>query len=349
MYNNSEAYTILKTLVGWGQETKAGSVVITAANLVTDSGLTFQNFSGLVTTENVKACQNDQAISDAVFNTYLAGLGQAAINKVLRAIFSTNDVKENRVLFTDDFPMTETLDNDAAFVGYEIEVCREKDIAFVLNKAFLTFTGTDKVKLLLFHSSQNATIESKEVAPIANTSTAQALAWVLKSMQYAGGSYYLGYLRGGLGTTKAISRQGEAQNSYNFAAIRPIRVDTWNAETLFDINNVVYTGDDYGLNFDASSLEDWTNVIVTNKERFTNAVGLQMAADVLDLIINTVESNHIERNLIARAKLEREGNLLNVDTGIPKSAGILNQLKDEIKQLKRTFFPSNGMTTVTLQ
>lgn len=108
MYQVSEAQTALIGLIGWRQPTKTGLPTLDTTAKATSSGMYYQDFSSLVTIENLYYTQNDEAISDANFNTYLANIEKAAINKVLRAIFEREDIVENRVLYPGEYELTET-------------------------------------------------------------------------------------------------------------------------------------------------------------------------------------------------------------------------------------------------
>lgn len=116
--------------------------------------------------------------------------------------------------------------------------------------------------------------------------------------------------------------------------IEPIQVSGWNAETLFDVDDVDYTSETYGLNFDITSWKDYTNVILKNRNKFADCLGLQVAADVLDLILKTTRSNRNERILKDNAFIELEGFINNE---LPRTLGISAKLKAEIARLKTTF------------
>jgi hypothetical protein len=323
-------------LVGWRESTVSGVPTLTAANTATSSGMVYQDFSSLVTVQNVWKEQEDAAISDANFNTFLTNLTNAAFVKVLNAIFQDQDYLENRVLFPRENVWTETIDNDTSFVGYEINPANRRDLLIALNNVFTSFDSADTVKLLLFHSSKNAPIQSKEITVEQLTDTDTALNWDLSNFTYSGGKFYVGYLRSGL-TAKAINRDwnsANAQSCYNMFRIQPIQVSGWDAETLFDVDDVEYESETYGLNFDITSWKDYTNVILRNKNKFVNCLGLQVAADVLDLIIKSTRSNRTERILAGNAFTELEGF---INENVPRTIGIAAKLKTEIARIKKTF------------
>jgi hypothetical protein len=334
-------------LVGWRASTVSGVPTLTAPNTDTSSGMVYQDFSSLVTVQNVWKVQEDAAISDANFNAFLTNLTNAAFVKVLNAVFQEQDYIENRVLFPYENTWTETIDNDTSFVGFEINPANRRDLLIALNSVFTSFDSADTVKLLLFHSSKNAPIESKEISVAELTDTDTSLSWDLSNFTYSGGKFYIGYLRSGL-TAKAINREwnsANVQSCFNMFQIQPITVTGWDSETLFDVDDVDYESDTYGLNFDITSWKDYTNIILRNKNKFVNALGLQVAADVLDLILKSTSSNRIERELGSAAFTELEGF---INENLPRTVGISKKLINEIARIRKTFVEVSPIRRGTL-
>lgn len=334
-------------LVGWRASTVSGVPTLTAPNTATSSGMVYQDFSSLVTVQNVWKEQEDAAISDANFNTFLTNLTNAAFVKVLNAIFQDEDYLENRVLFPFENVWTELTDNDTSFVGYEITPANRRDLIIALNNVFTSFDSADTVKILLFHSSKKEPIDSKEITVEELTDTDTALNWDLSNFTYSGGKFYIGYLRSGL-TAKSVNREWNSANTqscYNMFRIIPIQVTGWDSETLFDVDDIENTSETYGLNFDITSWKDYTNVILRNKNKFVNCLGLQVAADVLDLIMKSTRSNSKERILASKAFTELEG-YINPD--LPRTLGIAAQLKSEIARIKKTFVEVSKIRRGTL-
>ena len=354
MYQISEVYTALKGLVGWRQSTNTDYDIVDATNLASSSGMYYQDYSAMVTIENVNQSQNDKDITDDNFNTMLENMERASINKIMRAVFTEDDIISDKIMFPfeADWIAGNALTNDTSFVGYEVDVSKRGDLAMVLNSIFLAFNGVDTVKIIMFHSSQNALLESQEITTVGNSDVKTALNWQLPSLKYAGGKYYIGYLRSGL-TASAVNRNydiANVSNCYRIATVRPIKVDAWDAETMFDVNDIEYTDEYWGLNFDFSEVKDYTNFILQNKNKFVEAMGLQMAADCLDLIIHSNRSNRAERsndrNLAAHANLELNGTPIGSE--LPPVVGILRKLKAEIKRLRTNLIETSLMEVYTL-
>ena len=86
-------------------------------------------------------------------------------------------------------------------------------------------------------------------------------------------------------------------------------------------------------------MHDYTSVICRNADKFDEAVGLQMAVNLIEQIISSSRSNATER--IGKDQLASLYNDLNIDMPTdqrPYSAGLKNRLKREIQRLNRTFF-----------
>ena len=326
-------------LVGFRQSTLSGyTTLMDAGNIASTSGLYVNDVSGLITSKNIKNCQEDIAISDANFNTWIDNRQKSSFVNLLRSIFSDNDLIENRTLFKHESDFTNTLTNATDFVGYEIDVAKAKDINVVINKIILTFSGTDEVTVYLFHSGTDAAKDSEAITCVADTDVHTFVNWDLPAMNgVAGGKWYVGYLRSGL-SGKAYNRDYESANVqtvYNCLGIKPIQVSGWNASTLFDVNDVEYTSETWGMNFDISSYRDYTSFVVENRDRFAKALQLQIAADLLNLMATTTRSNRDERIIKTEALIDLNGTR-NVEN-IADSVGVLKQLDIEIKKLKKMF------------
>ncbi len=334
-------------LVGWKSSTVTGMPVLSSANLLTSSGMTYSDFSPLVTIQNVYRVQEDSAITDSNFNTFLTNLTDAAFIKVLNSVFNDDDFIENKVVYPYEYTWTELIDNNTSFVGFEIRPANRKELSLTLNRVFTSFDAVDSLKLLLFHSSKKTPIQTKTITLEQLTETDTLLDWNLSGFDYSGGKFYVGYLRSGL-TAKAVNRDWDKANlksCFNMFKIEPVIVPGWDSETLFDVDLIEYEDETYGLNFDITSWKDYTNIVLRNRNKFVNALGLQVAADVLDLIIKGTRSNRIERELEARAFSELEG-FINAD--LPRTIGIAAKLKQEIERLRKTFIETPVLTRGTL-
>jgi len=337
---DATAVTAAGCLVGMRQPTLSGYNILDSAMYTSLSGLYFDDISGLLTVKNIKAAQEDPAISSANLNTFLKNRLKASFQTLLRSVFSENDLIENAVLYPYENDWLNTLTNDVSFVGYEIDPAKVKQLGIVINKIMLEFSATrsENVKVLCFHSSQNALQKSETITTLPASAKHTAVGWELPAFNsVSGGKWYIGYLRGGLAVKACNRNYHDANVTHRFRSldIRPVKVAGWNDETLFDVNNIEYTDESYGMNFDISAYKDMTSYVVENKNRFARGLQLQVAADLLGLLATSIRSNQDERYIKAEALYELNGNRLNPE--IPQSVGVLKQLTDEIKKIKGLF------------
>lgn len=350
MINITTIKTDMLGVNGWKQSLLSGAPVIDATNLATTSGALYnQDFSALVTVDNIINVYETDSLTDAQTNTLLNQIVEGSAAKVMNAIFSDDDFIENNLLFPYEYDFTHTLENDTSFVGYEITTPKEKDIINIINRISLTFNGIDTVKMLLFHSSKKAAVKEIEITTEVDNEVNKAVVdWVLPySNSVNGGKWYLGYLRSGL-TSEAYNRDFEysvIQNQFCMSSYESIKVLGHDTETLFDVNNIDYTSDTYGINLDISAFKNYDSTISQNKNKFSKVMGLQVAATVLDMIANTTVSNVVERSVRQDALIQLNGF---VSENI-KTVGILAKLEKEIKNLKESFLGSPYIQTNTLK
>ena len=338
MIKLSDIKTAMLGVNGWKQSLLSSAPVIDADNLATSSGAYYNSdFSSLITVDNIRSVYETPDLTDEQLNNLLTEIVQGSATKVLNAVFNEDDFIQNDILFPYENDFTKTITNDTSFVGYEIDISKTKNIVNIINRMTLTFNGVDTVKMLLFNSGTKALVDSIEITTIADEETNQELTdWLLPYVNSVnGGKWYIGYLRSGL-TAQAYNREYELANQMNcFSCIymQPIKVDGHDTETLFDVNDITHTSEYYGLNFDISTFKYYNSLIIQNKNKFSQALGLQVAAYVLDMLANSVRSNDIERNIRSNAILQLEG----FERDGIETIGILKKLDNEIQKLKDNF------------
>jgi len=335
---------------GWKQSLLSGAPVIDADNLATTSGAYYNSdYSALVTVDNIINTYETTGLTDEQVNALLTQIVQGAAAKVLNAVFGDDDFIQNDILFSHEYDFTHTIDNDTSFVGYETNISKRKDILNLINSLSLTFNGIDTVKILLFHSSKNALVDSVEVTTVADSEVNQALTdWALPYVNsIKGGKWYIGYLRSGL-TYKAYNREYESasiMNTFYCNSWQQIQVPGHDVETLFDVNDIVYTSETYGMNFDISTFKSYDSVITQNKNKFSKALGLQVAVNVLDAIANSNRVNNIERTTMDNARIQLTG----FTTEATSDLGLIKRLAIEIKKLKESFTGTPKLMINTLR
>ncbi|HPT12592.1 MAG TPA: hypothetical protein PLP69_08180 [Bacteroidales bacterium] len=334
-------------VVGWEQPTVTGSPVIDVDNIASSSGLYYQHGSGLCTVQNIKDTVEDASISDDNLNTVLSNFSKSALNRICAQIFDENDHIDTGLLYKYENKWSELLANDTSFVGFEIDLSKRNDLTLVINSLILEFDSVTTKKILLFNSQQNAAIKSKSITTVAKTAKYEGVDWKLNDLQY-GGKWYIGYLRSASDVPMAVKRNFQMSNyqtEFCDVDIRPIKINGWTSETMFDPSTIIYESDTWGLNFDLSLFQDYTYIVKSNVNRFAPALQLQVCSQVIDMISNTTRSNRNERLSKAYALMELNGNKNNPN--LPFSVGLNTRLGKEIKRLKDTFNP-RGIIRMTL-
>jgi hypothetical protein len=351
MLNINEIRTNLFGVVGLRQPYNPEYAILTAANIASSSGMFFDQFSSYITVENIKETQPYADITDENFNLWLTDKIKDSISRGLNQCFNEEDLIENRLLFDNSIRKvsSDEIDNDGDFVGYEIEVCKLKDVKAVINKIIAEFSGAGDVKILLFNDNLDATLQDETIT-INATNVQSVVDWdLVYANSVAGGRFYIGYLTNGL-TPKAYNRNfnsANSQNSFNMMGIQPIKVSGWNAETLFDINDIEYVPETFGLNFDLSSYRDWTSIAVNDKNKFKDVIGYQFAVDIIGMMYASTRTNGIERLQKGNLLIELQGGFVNDE--LPVVIGVQTKLKNAIEEVKKTLVNPPELQTLTLQ
>jgi hypothetical protein len=275
-------------------------------------------------------------------NTLLGNITKAGITNALNTVFPDRDVFDNKLLYDYETDFTEVITDKVGFVGFEIQTAKRSDIAIVLNKISLSFDGNQSVKLLLFNSQSKKLITSKTIAVLKDVNTYTALDWVCGAITAQGGIWYIGYLNTGF-TAHAYSYvygNSNVRNQFNSAVFRPIYVAGHNSETLFDINDVEYVEDGFGVNLDISIVKDISSLILNNKDKFAKAIQLGTAIQCIKEMQTSNRRNADERVISVN------GVKTVIDS--PETANLYFAYDAEIKRLK-LWFEDRDIESYTLR
>jgi hypothetical protein len=351
MLNVSEIRTKLFGVVGLRQPYNPDYDILESTITASSSGQYFDQFSSYITVENIKDTQPYADISDADFNLWLTDKIKDSIVKGLQQCFNDEDLIENMLLFDNSIRKVtaDQIANDGDFVGYEIDVAKSKDIKAVINKIITEFSGSGNVKILLFNDNLDSLLQSDTVT-INSTNVQTVVDWdLVYANSVAGGKFYVGYLTTGLIPLAYNRNYNDAnhQNTFSMMGIQPIKVAGWNAETLFDIDDVEYVSETFGLNFDLSSYRDWTSLAVNNKDKFAEVIGYQFAVDIIGMMYSSIRTNSTERLQKGNLLIELQGGFINDE--LPVIIGVQAKLKKAIEEIKKTFVKPDVIRTETLQ
>lgn len=255
-------------------------------------------------------------------NDWLTQKVNASISKMLNRAFtnkkltqSTKTLLENVQLFDGAGRFQDTITASGRFVALELTPKRINNIALKLDYLGFQFSQiqTD-LTIYLFHSSQLTAINTQVVT----TNAATSFDWIagvdfnLPYVDYAnnidsGGKYYLGYFEDDI-TGSAIKKQNQhgfgttgckgcndtdwyLYNMWNqFFDVRAIEVASGdlNGTSLWDLSKTGYQpSTNFGLNLSVSVKTDVTDMLVSNKDVFTDALGNQFASDMLGEIMSS--------------------------------------------------------------
>jgi len=296
--------------------------------------------SGGITYESIQAANTGNAVTDTDWwklpiNDWLTQKVNASIMKMLTNMSihkkmkeSTKTLLENIQLFDGAGRMQAVITPSSRFVGLEITPKKINNITLVLDYIGLQFSQVQtNLKIYVFHSSQIDAIKTQEIT----TSQSYSFDWTagdsinLDYVNYSnnidsGGVYYVGYFEDDISGNAIRKRHqfsdppchgcnGRDMALYNqwnrFFDIRAIEVASGdlNGTSLWDISKTGYqAATNFGMNLSVSVKTDVTDLLVSNKEIFTSALGYQFAYDMLQEMLN---SPHARLNRLGDNALEK--------------------------------------------
>ena len=362
IYTNGFRYgSVINALmgrIGFRPHTETELVgLVDSTNQLARSYRYYDDFHAIVKAGKLKAVQPDKSISDVNFNSYLQALQRSAVMRCLNAVFSEKEYIEQRLLCDYEEHTTEQLiPNESKFVGYQIEVADRFDIAVQINGANLLFdTDINGLTLYLFKAGKKTPVWQTLVDVVAYEDTLVIFSDLVLNYVGAvtrGETFYFGYFQDDLGSAKAIRRNEDWEDCTNAFAYESISAAKKVGVTDFDRTQISCTDICYGLRLEVSSFRDWTQLIVKKAPLFDEAIGLTMAAMVIEQIIYSLRGNGTERLLkggITEASLIQDlTGVAPVSDGPPPVMGLKARLDRELKRVKESFIKSPRAQTINL-
>jgi hypothetical protein len=234
----------------------------------------------------------------------------------------------------------------AGFVGLELNVLQNQNATVTINNIITEFEGTGTITLYLFSSEKKTPIQTKTITVTDGTAAATALNWNLTEHKNIGGNYFIGYLTTGL-TLKPLSRDtGNSyfRNHYQNISARNIKVEGVTDAEVFEIEDIDYRNETYGLNLDISVQTDYTDYVIDNKLSLIDLLRYQFQADILKMFISSTRSNDDERLIMKRSVRELEGVL--TEQGNVYSQGIFRKLENEAKEVYKAYVNRDEVLTI---
>lgn len=349
MFNTSIVTTGLLGQVGYRQPFDPAFTTLNAANLLSISGL-IVNDNAFAKLEYLKDSQDFASISDANFNIFLQNKQKQSIINVCNAVFNESSYIDRQVLYKSAFKKTDTVTLPNGFVGFRMRVSSKKNVAFEITRMLLDFDGGGDIELLLFNTSQKAPIFTKIIS-IVSDHESEPLNWVVdNSGDTYKGDYYLGYLSNyvNIGTLKPFKKNfesGDIMSNITYIDLDRGKFPGMTTNVLPDLDDWDGLSEATGLNPDFTVYEDFTDLIINNKNLFANSINYDMQINVLSEIANSLRSNRNQRlgkDALLRIQLEIEGQ--GEDKGVkvtglrPQLYKSLGILKKEIKSLNEGYF-----------
>lgn len=347
MYQANRILTSLLGRVGWKQPTQTEYAVLTESNTISKSGRYFQDIHAAVSVKSIKEAQEDPDISDPQFNEFLLGMQRGAILKTLSAVFNQDEAVESGPVYERESNVATTFqENSGKFVGYVVEVAENTDYTVALSQIMLLFDKDTSFELKCFTDLSEQAIWTMAIEGRANETTIidvddLFLAWMGK--YGATNTFYIGYHQADIGEARAINEPvSEWMAGYLW------RADAFYAtanETKFDLPHTENSLTN-GLNLVFTSYKDFTTRILLNKSAFDEAVSLQVACDVLELVLSSTRSNAEQR--ISQQQLADLFLALNQEqpTGDkPYTPGLKVRYAREIEKLHKAFYGNPKIET----
>ncbi|HDZ04837.1 hypothetical protein LCGC14_0370740 [marine sediment metagenome] len=345
MFNPTKVTTDLSGLVGYRQPFNPDFSIVDANNLLSSSGY-FVNDNPFAKIEYLKDTQDYSGISDVDFNTFLSQLIDTSIVDVCNSVFNEADYIDKNLLFINAQNRIDTVALPNGFVGFQIRVSNEKNIAFEITRILLDFKTTGTFKLLLFNTSFTTPIFEKEITITTDHQEEVLNFRVDNSDTTYKGEYYLGYLTDGL-TITPFEREFESadiQSQFTHLSLRRIFVPGHNTETMFDLDDEESLESSIGLNPDIMVFDDFTDLIKQNKQLFSRAIQLKAQINALTNYLASLRSNKNERKtdeLIVRITQEIEGQnqegLLRISGLRPMLFGEIASIRKQIAKLREGY------------
>jgi hypothetical protein len=348
MYDKTQILSTdgLYTRIGVKEPTKTGYTgILDTEAKTTKSGFYYDKYHSLANFVNIYDCQNDPEISNAEINADIANWRKEAIEHGLNLVFYDRpDLIQSDYQFKNENALDTPITNNSKFVGFEITVPNVDTILNVLNSIVFQFNGAASFKLYLFHSSKKEAIDTEDVTTVEDDFYSLSLSWSLygQSSLYTNGKFYVGYFQDDLGTVQAYDRRynnASIETSFPCLYLRPFTVEP-NGTDLFDIADIQYTSECFGMNLKISSFHDYTSVILGNQEVFDDIQGYAFAIRVLELIKTSGRLNpvaDINKNLpnVAQFELENQGG------DVPRSTGLQTKLQSAVKRVRKSLFQTD--------
>jgi hypothetical protein len=318
-------------------------------NQESKSGLMFQDVSPLIDLSYIRETHNETLISSDDFDDLLTSMRQQAVMQVVNKVFQGN---QDFVLSTNLYPFEKSFTNLVPrydkFVGFRIDSTLN-GYACRISWVELSFDTDTEITLYLYNSNKPKTpLKQQTIEVIAGESVAFDLDWFIgDTATVKGGQYYFGYFDNSIGEANAYKKDHNVSNlamRSNYYSVSPIALDHEGAE--INVRGAVFHSETSGLNLGITVYNDYTELILNNKQLFWQAIQYQMHEIVLSQIKYSNRSNILQRiaaDAVKYVDFELYGN---PDSKID---GVQTKLNREIENIRKSLFYVPRIRKVTLR
>lgn len=335
-------------MVGFRQSTLTDYDVVDADNRASSSGEVFQDANPLVTIKNIKETQENPSIIDDQFNLLLKQMQESVIlsacNKVING---KSSFIQTQNLYPFEKTFDTTLDVDDKMSCFRVIPNYTVNQISKVTAIELSFDKAVTFYVYLYNSNKpNDYIQRQTVTTVANESVIQSLDWfIADDSTYKGGTFYLGYFEDDLQGAKPIAKNYELSSlklSTRCYYIEPVKIN--HTGSVIDVSDYDSQSDTGGINLIVEIYNDYTELIIRNKNLFVEVIKNEMAIKVLNLISTTTRTN-IDQQIMSSARIELNG----VNDGMMKVVGIESKQSKAIEDLRKMLFYQPRIVKATLR
>jgi hypothetical protein len=297
MFDKSKILSCFTSLVGWRESAQAPLCydALSPELTTSDSGLYVNDIAGMdLQLINEAIGKDETTVNDFLENTHES----CAIELVNDFTILQKEKLNTKALLSNLSTGVKLTDirkktiKRSRFVGYEICPTQSNSVKVTINELGVQFDTLETLDVFFYASSQ---LQPLKQVSISNTKES-SLEW-LKLTDFiasyisedggAGDKYYIGYYEDDL-TGQAIETfqlcgtcgNAPAKKYSQYASIRPIEIasgKTYVDRTLFDVEQVGYTTETFGLNLKINVECDITPVVCENKQMLANSLQKKIA------------------------------------------------------------------------
>lgn len=343
----------LQKRLGWDQPTYSGAPTLNSDNTTSTSGRLFgEDFHSLCTIQNIKANQEDSAVSDGNFNTYLTKRQNGMILRALTETFRKRELIEQCLMYTRFGFSDVVLPNQGNMAGWCIEIAEDEAISTQITFATLYFDANATFNLYLFQDGVRGAIKTISVTSQAFKLTTVPLELTNQIVLpfKTGIRFYLMYDQDELATAgvRAIREQPLSIARPKCFQAYSIQFPKTTDGSIFNSNQRSYPALPMGINLEVVSFKDHTQKIIRQANLFDEVQGLQMAAFVVELVTMSTRTNLTARQTEQSAILDRDLNQAYPTQEVPVTAGLRSRIQAEFRRLRDTFYPPATAVSVSM-